>query len=108
MVFTHREVVHPRLRAYISITLLEVVIEEAKQFAVVVELRLRRATKGSDLPAAAVVPRPEDQSASVGRHREKTLDRSVRVRTVEPSAVVVDRRARCLDVAPVVVRAEEV
>src|SRR6185312_5584375 len=90
VVLHHREVVDFRLCADIALTPLEVVIEEAKQLAVVVEVRLRRATERIDAPAAAMVPRTKNQSAAGCRDSEKALDRRMRVGAVEPSAVAVD------------------
>src|SRR5580692_5036077 len=60
------------------------------------------------MPAATVVPRTQDQTAAGGGDRQEALDRGMRIRAVEPAAVTVDGRARCLDVMPIVVGAKEV
>src|SRR5262249_16145423 len=88
-VLHHREVVVSGLGGDSPLTPLEGVIEEAKQLAIVVEVRLRRAAERIDAPAAAMVPRAKNQAAAGRRDSEKALDRRMRVGAVEPSAVAV-------------------
>src|SRR5882757_6994114 len=83
-------------------------VEEPQQLAVVIEPRLAQSAEGIYVPAAGVVPRPQDQAAAWGGDGQKALYRGMGISAVEPAAVAVDGRPRRLDVMPIVVRADQI
>src|SRR5262249_11107930 len=70
-----------------GIDALEVVIEEAQQFRVVVETRLAGLPQGVQVPSAPVIPRTEDEPATGGGYREVALDGSIRIGAIKPAAI---------------------
>src|SRR4029453_2977504 len=104
----HGEVVDGWFGPHPVIPTPQVMVEEAEQLGGLIEAHGRREGGRAYLTAAAMVPRPEDESMRRLAERQVAFDGGELIRAVEPAAGAVHGRPGCADVSSEGVRAEAV